>query len=111
MRAILFTFLFSVSCAFAEKGLASFYGEEHRGRTMANGKPFDPDALTCASWRHPIGTKLEVRTKTDAVVVTVTDRGPNKRLRKRVVDLSAAAFKRLAGLELGLVPVTIRRVE
>lgn len=108
--AAAFVILFTVLTVHAETGMASFYGEELRGHTMANGEKFDPDKLTCASWRHPLGTKLEVRTKTSVVVVTVTDRGPNRRL-KRVIDLSTTAFKHLAGTELGLVRVKVRRID
>ena len=42
----------------AQKGLASWYGEELRGKLMANGKRFDPDKLTAASWFYPLGTRV-----------------------------------------------------
>ena len=41
-------------------GVASWYGESHRGRLMANGKRFNPDRLTAASWFYPLGTKVRV---------------------------------------------------
>ena len=41
-------------------GLASWYGEEHRGKLMANGKRFNPDKFTAASWFYPLGTKVRV---------------------------------------------------
>src|SRR6185436_14813375 len=41
-------------------GKASWYGEAHRGRLMANGQRFDPDKLTAASWFYPLGTKVRV---------------------------------------------------
>lgn len=87
---------------------ASWYGEEHRGKLMANGRRFNPDALTAASWFYPLGTRVRVTSADSSVVVIITDRGPAKRLVKqgRVIDLSAAAFRRLAGPELGLVEVT-----
>jgi len=92
-----------------QAGTASWYGEEHRGKLMANGRPFNPDALTAASWFHPLGTRLRVMSGDSSVVVTITDRGPARRLVRqgRVIDLSAAAFRRLAGPELGLVEVMI----
>jgi rare lipoprotein A len=96
--------------------LASWYGEEHRGRLMANRHPFNPDRLTCASWFHPLGTWLEVGLieggrVTRWVQVEVTDRGPHRRFVRqgRMIDLSAAAFGRLADRDLGLVPVVIRK--
>ena len=94
----------------AQSGLATWYGESHRGKPMANTKPFDPDAYTCASWYYPLGTVLVVKSGTLYTVVTVTDRGPNKRLIKkdgRVIDLSRAAFKQLAPLRVGKTKVEI----
>jgi rare lipoprotein A len=93
-------------------GLASWYGESHRGRLMANGDPFNPDQLTAASWFYPLGSRIRIRARTHpecAVIVTVTDRGPAKRLVQngRIIDLSHAAFKRLASPDVGLVPVTV----
>ncbi|MCC7375701.1 MAG: hypothetical protein IT581_13670 [Verrucomicrobiales bacterium] len=94
---------------------ASWYGEDHRGKPMANGKPFVPEDLTCASWFYPLGTRLDVRRvgSRRCVTVTVTDRGPARRLvrRGRAIDLSAAAFHRLADLDRGLVRVSIRIIK
>lgn len=97
-------------------GTASWYGEEHRGRLMANRQRFNPDRLTCASWFHPLGTRLVI-TRTDgipgSVEVEVTDRGPHRRFVRqgRVIDLSRAAFERLEGLEMGLLSVRISPVQ
>ena len=43
-------------------GYASYYGEGDgfAWKTMANGKPMNPQAMTCASWHYPPGTILEV---------------------------------------------------
>src|SRR3982750_1623780 len=99
--------------------VASWYGEDHRGRLMANGKPFDPDKLTAASWFYPLGTQVRVTLKsTDlnspppSVLVTITDRGPAKYLvrRGRKIDLAHAAFKELAPPDLGLGEVLIAPV-
>lgn len=60
--------------------------------------------MTCASWDYPLGTMLLVRHGKSAVMVEVTDRGPAKHLH-RALDLSSAAFKKLAPLELGLIKV------
>jgi peptidoglycan lytic transglycosylase len=100
-----------------KKGLASWYGEAHRGKLMANGKKFNPDKLTAASWFYPLGTKVRVtlkasRQKRRSVLVTITDRGPAKRLVRtgRVIDLALAAFKRLAKPDMGLVTVSVQRI-
>ena len=89
---------------------ASWYGNELRGHLMANGYPFNPDALTCASWNYPLGTKLKVTHNGKSVIVLVTDRGPAKRLH-RDIDLSAAAFKALDNPKLGLIDVNITPVD
>ena|SRR5258705_10812966 len=115
---------FALSAAGASRrprpaSVASWYGEDHRGRLMANGKPFDPDKLTAASWFYPLGTQVRVTLKsTDlncpppSVLVTITDRGPAKYLvrRGRKIDLAHAAFKELAHPDLGLVEVVIAPV-
>lgn len=97
-----------------DSGLASWYGEAHRGKLMANGKKFDPDKLTAASWFYPLGTRVRVtiqspEARVRSVLVTITDRGPAQRLVRsgRIIDLSQAAFRRVAPPELGLVEVTV----
>src|SRR3954463_8258129 len=89
-------------------GAASWYGEAHRGKLMANGKKFDPDKLTAASWFYPLGTRVRVTIRSPefevrSVMVTITDRGPAKRLveQGRVIDLGRAAFQRIAAPDLG----------
>ena len=99
-------------------GVASWYGEEHRGKLMANGKRFDPDKLTAASWFYPLGTKVRVSlTSTSqpgaSVVVTITDRGPAKRLVHdgRIIDLSHASFERLGNPDIGLLEVIVMPIQ
>ncbi len=96
-------------------GVASWYGEEHRGRLMANGKRFNPDKFTAASWFYPLGTKVRVTVAAPAqrprsVVVTITDRGPAMELVHdgRIIDLSHAPFRQLAPPYLGLVTVAVQ---
>ena len=93
-------------------GVASFYGEELRGKPMANGEPFNPDHLTAASWFYPFGTKIRVVHQSRSVVVVITDRGPAKRLVRqgRIIDLSRAAFQTLAHPNAGLIPVRLYRI-
>ena len=101
----------------AKKGLASWYGEAHRGKLMANGEKFNPDKLTAASWFYPLGTKVRVTAKASdnsarSVLVTVTDRGPADDLVRegRIIDLAHAAYKRLAHPDLGLVSVSVQPI-
>ncbi len=87
-------------------GTASWYGAQHQGRKMANGKRFDRHKLTAASWYFPLGTVIRVVNlkNGESVVVTITDRGPNLRLH-RVIDLSEAAAGRLDYVGAGLTPI------
>ena len=75
----------------------------------ADGSKFDETKLTAASWFYPFGTRLRVTHGERSVVVTVTDRGPSKRLVKqgRIIDLSVRAFRRLAPLSAGVITVTV----
>lgn len=87
-------------------GTASWYGEQHQGRKMANGHPFDRRKLTAASWYFPLGTAIRVVNvrNGESVMVTITDRGPNLRL-NRILDLSEAAAIRLNYRKEGLTSV------
>ncbi len=98
-------------------GVASWYGEEHRGKLMANGEKFDPDKLTAASWFYPLGTDVRVTVSAPdqaprTVVVKITDRGPARRLVRdgRIIDLAQAAFEQLADPDLGLISVKVEPV-
>jgi rare lipoprotein A len=99
-----------------QHGIASWYGEQHRGRPMANGQPFDPDKLTAASWFYPLGTRVRVcllkEGEPRSVEVTITDRGPSKRLvaEGRIIDLGRAAFEHLAHPDEGLVRVSVQPI-
>ena len=92
---------------------ASWYGDECRGRLQANGRPFNPDAFTCASWDWPLGTRLKISHAGRSVVVVVSDRGPARRLYRkgRAIDLSRAAFAKLADIKSGVVEINIERLK
>ncbi len=85
-------------------GPASFYAEQHQGRTMANGRPFNMYAMTAASWYYPLGTRVSVMNAATGrqITVTITDRGPARRLH-RVIDLSKGAFAKLAPIRNGII--------
>lgn len=92
-------------------GVASYYSYECAQKPMANGKAFDPEKRTCASWFYKFGTVLTVRSIDTgrATEVVVTDRGPNKRLVKdgRIIDLSKKAFEDICDLKQGLTRVQV----
>lgn len=96
---------------FSEEGTASYYSYECAKQPMANGKPFDPEKKTCASWFYKFGTVLTVKSLDTGkeTEVVVTDRGPAKRLVKegRIIDLSMKAFEDICQLENGLTRVIV----
>jgi rare lipoprotein A len=117
--ALLLLFLFAISTASAATpatGRASWYGERHRGRLMANGQRFDPDKLTAASWFYPLGARVRVSLNQEPsreVLVTITDRGPARRFVRngRIIDLTHEAFRKLAAPDIGLVAVKVEPVQ
>lgn len=101
----------SASSGHSETGQASYYGNEFHGRKTASGEPFDQAKLTAAHRTLPFGTRLKVtNTQTGkSVQVRVNDRGPF--VKGRVIDLSSSAFKTIASLNAGVVPVRIQVVD
>ncbi len=88
--------------------VASWYGQEHHGKPMANGKPFDMYAPTIAHKELPLGTKVELRNPRNGqrVVAVVTDRGPY--IEGRDVDLSYGLAKKLDMVEQGVGKLMMR---
>jgi rare lipoprotein A len=80
---------------------------------MANGKPYNPDAFTCASWNYPLGTKLRISRENHSVTVEVTDRGGKNRWYQfgKTIDLTPTAFSKLASPKLGSIPIHVHRVD
>jgi len=96
----------------AEWTRATWYGWESVG-PMANMQRFDPRKMTCATWFYPLGSTLRVEANGRSVHVRVTDRGPAWWVvRKRGVrlDLSQAAFAKLAPLRHGRIKVKVTRL-
>lgn len=96
------------------EGLASWYGGGERlNRYTAMGSPVNPEGLEAAMWDIPFGTRMKVTNRRTGrfVTVRITDRGPSRRYPERVIDLSRRAFRALAPLRQGLIPVMIERVE
>ncbi len=92
-----------------EVGLASWYAPS--GRRSANGEVYDGQSLTAAHRTLPMGTVLRVTnlTTSQAVTVTVTDRGPF--VRGRVLDLSIVAAKAAGVYRMGVAQVRIEVVQ
>ena len=91
-------------------GVASYYGPGFHGRTTANGERFDSQALTFAHRTMPFGTKIKVTNQDNgrSIIVRGNDRGPF--YGSRIIDLSEAAFSRIASRGQGLANVCISQV-
>ncbi len=80
---------------------------------MVAGNKFFRNGHYAAMWDVPLGTKARVTNLDNgkSIIVTINDRGPNKRLvaKGRIIDLAAKAFYDLNG---NFKPATIRvRIE
>ena len=92
-------------------GNATFYSREFHGERTASGAIYNERALTAAHPSWPFGTVVRV-TELDSgrtVSVTITDRGPADRSRRKgtIIDLSREAARRLKILEEGRARVRL----
>jgi len=94
----------------AESGIASYYGEQFRGRATASGEKYDPDKLTAAHPSLPMGTRVRVTNLKNgrSVVVRINDRGPYKG--GRIIDLSTRAANEIGLLADGITKVVVQVV-
>jgi rare lipoprotein A len=95
--------------AFAERGLASWYGKKFHGRRTASGEVYDMYAMTAAHKTLPIPSYARVRNPANGaeVLVRINDRGPF--VAGRIVDLSYTAALKL-GVLRGVVTVELERI-
>ena len=90
-----------------EAGIASYYADKYQGRLTANGERFNMYDLTAAHTSLPFDSIVRVvnRGNGRSVVVRINDRGPF--IKGRIIDLSYAAFGRIASHRDGLADVVI----
>lgn len=96
---------------FSQKGTASWYGKKFHGRKTANGEIYNMYSMTCAHKTLPFNTKLRVKNLSNGktTIVRVNDRGPF--VRKRIIDLSYTAGKKI-GIDItGTAKVKITAVD
>lgn len=98
----------AAECA-GQAGKASFYAEAHHGKTMANGRAFNMHAMTAASNSLPLGSRANVVSGKRSVEVKITDTGGFGKY-GRIIDLSKAAFAKLAPTSKGVIRVCVTRV-
>jgi rare lipoprotein A len=94
---------------FTQVGMASWYGENHDGKTTANGETFDMNALTAAHRTLPFGTVVRVTNLATKrmIKVRINDRGPYAE--GRIIDLSARAARDLGITDHGVARVRIEQ--
>ena len=94
---------------FSQEGVASWYGENHHGKTTANGEAFDMNSMTAAHRSLPFGTVVRVTNLTSkrTVKVRINDRGPYSN--GRIIDLSAQAARQLGIADRGVARVRIEQ--
>ena len=97
----------TVTEAFIQTGMASYYADKFEGHQTASGEIFEQDKFTAAHRTLPFGTKLKVTNLLNgkSAIVTVNDRGPFAD--DRIIDLSKAAAKQLDMIKSGVIPVKI----
>ena len=86
---------------------ATWYGNQFHGKKTASGERFNQNAMTCASNKHKLGTRLKVTNLANgkSIVCRVNDRG--KLGKGVVVDLSKGAFAKIARLSQGRIKVKV----
>jgi rare lipoprotein A len=106
---ILTTLLLTSASVFADT--VSWYGKPFHGRKTANGETYNMYGHTTASNSHKMGTVLKVTNISNgkSVVVKVNDTGNFSRL-GRTLDLSKAAFAKIAPLGQGTCKVKIEKL-
>lgn len=112
VKIILFLIIINItSLSYANEkiGLASFYTVKSSSSITANGEKYDENDLTCAIWDVPFNTLIKVTNLNNnkSVIVRTNDRGPNKRLKERIIDLTPKAFSLIGNLKDGLIKVKI----
>jgi rare lipoprotein A len=90
-------------------GRATWYGDDWQGRATASGERFDKRKMTAAHRSLKIGTRVRVTNDNNgkSVVVRINDRGPYGKDKRRIIDVSEAAAKKLDFIDAGWCPVTI----
>jgi rare lipoprotein A (peptidoglycan hydrolase) len=86
-------------------GVATWYGGAHNGNRTSSGAIFNQNAMTAASSRVPLGTKVRVTMQDsgNSVVVLVNDRMGGRAM----IDLSRAAAKQIGLYARGRAVVAV----
>jgi len=96
---------------FVQEGTASYYGQALHGRHTASGERYSKYKLTAAHRTLAFGTRVKITNLKNgkSVIVRINDRGPSSK--KRIIDISTAAAKKLGMIRAGTAKVRIERIE
>ena len=97
-------------CLNANCEVATWYGPGFHGKRTASGEVFNQNALTAAHKKFKFGTKLKITNIKNgkSVIVKINDRGPFGK--GKDLDLSKAAFSKIANLNQGVIKVKISKI-
>ncbi len=95
---------------YKKTGIASYYAKKFQYRKTASGEIYNDTLMTAAHRTLPFGTDVVVTNLNNgkSVKVTINDRGPFKK--RRIIDLSRAAFSKIEDIDKGIVKVEIKVV-
>lgn len=118
-HTILIICLLFCSTAHASTGKASYYtlksvkAEGNSGIT-ASGEKFNEDSFTAAMRSYRFGQQYKVTNLSNGryVIVRHNDYGPSKAVSERgvIIDLSKAAFEKIADIGIGIINVRVEGV-
>lgn len=96
---------------YTQEGTASYYGRELHGRRTSSGERFSKHKLTAAHPTLAFGTMVKVTNLDNgkSVTVRINDRGPSTK--KRIIDVSYAAAKKLGMVATGTAQVRIETIK
>jgi len=92
-------------------GIASYYANKFQSRKTASGEIFNNNLMTAAHRTLPFGTHVVVKNLKNgkSVKVKINDRGPF--IKRRIIDLSKAAFAKIENINKGYTKVEIMVVD
>jgi rare lipoprotein A len=93
-----------------QEGMATYYSPRLAGHRTASGERYDPNQFTAAHPVIPFGTHVQVFRSDGnrrSVIVRINDRCAG---RKKIIDVSEAAARKLDMLGSGIVPVELEVV-
>jgi rare lipoprotein A len=95
---------------YKKTGIASYYAKKFQYRKTASGEIYNDNLMTAAHRTLPFGTDVVVTNLNNgkSVTVKINDRGPF--IKRRIIDLTRAAFSKIENIDKGIVKVEIRVV-